>query len=105
MELVKHLLSVISLCALLALVWADGTQTATKVILGGEWFTTTTTGESGVYLMKDFKDKVLEPILPRPLKGFYGALSCQSIGLIVIIVFIPQGVLPVISTPTIPRLW
>ena len=38
-------------------------KTATKIVLGGEWFTETTTGEKGGYLMSDFKDKVFEPII------------------------------------------
>jgi hypothetical protein len=40
-----------------------GSKTATKIVLGGEWFTETTTGEKGGYLMSDFKDKVFEPII------------------------------------------
>ena len=51
------------LCAILAIALSDVTQTATKVILGGEWFSTTTMGESGGYLMSDFKTKVFEPII------------------------------------------
>jgi hypothetical protein len=44
-------------------VYADQSNTATKIVLGGEWFTSTTTGESNGYLMTDFKEKVFEPIL------------------------------------------
>ena len=44
-------------------VYANHSETATKIILGGEWFTTTTTGESNGYLMSDFKEKVFNPIL------------------------------------------
>ena len=46
-------------------VTADESKTAVKVVLGGEWFTSTTTGETNGYLMSDFKTKVLEPILKR----------------------------------------
>ena len=56
-------LTVVSLVCAIALVWDDTSKTASKIILGGEWFTTTTAGESGGYLMKDFKDKVIKPIL------------------------------------------
>ena len=63
MEPVGRLLTLFGLFALLDIAWSVVTQTATKVILGGEWFTTATTGESGGYLMKDFKDKVFEPII------------------------------------------
>ena len=54
---------VISLLWLAIFVYADQSNTATKIVLGGEWFTSTTTGESNGYLMTDFKEKVFEPIL------------------------------------------
>jgi hypothetical protein len=37
---------------------SDESNTAVKVILGGEWFTSTTTGEANGYLILDFKTKV-----------------------------------------------
>ena len=40
---------------------SDESKTAVKVVLGGEWFTTT--GEANGYLISDFKTKILEPIL------------------------------------------
>ena len=43
----------------------DNSKTAVKVVLGGKWFSSTTTGEANGYLMSDFKDKVLEQILKR----------------------------------------
>ena len=54
---------VISLLWLAIFVYADQSNTATKIVLGGEWFTSTTTVESNGYLMTDFKEKVFEPIL------------------------------------------
>ena len=50
-------------CWLAIFCYADTSKTATKIVLGGEWFTETTTGEKGGYLMSDFKDKVFEPII------------------------------------------
>ena len=52
-----------SILCFATLVYADQSNTATKIVLGGEWFTSTTTGESNGYLMTDFKEKVFEPIL------------------------------------------
>ena len=55
-----------ALCLLVGvmIVLSDTYQsTATKVVLGGEWFSSTSTGESGGYLMTDFKTKVFEPIV------------------------------------------
>ena len=52
-------------------VTADESKTAVKVVLGGEWFTSTTTGEANGYLMSDFKTKVLEPILKRIANHVY----------------------------------
>jgi hypothetical protein len=52
-----------SILWLATFVYADQSNTATKIVLGGEWFTSTTTGESNGYLMTDFKEKVFEPIL------------------------------------------
>jgi hypothetical protein len=52
------------ICWISVLCYADtSSKTATKIVLGGEWFTETTTGEKGGYLMSDFKDKVFEPII------------------------------------------
>ena len=52
-------------------VTADESKTAVKVVLGGEWFTSTTTGEANGYLMSDFKTKVLEQILKRNANHVY----------------------------------
>ena len=50
-------------CWLAMFCYTHTSKTATKIVLGGEWFTETTTGEKGGYLMSDFKDKVFEPII------------------------------------------
>ena len=50
---------------------ADQSNTATKIVLGGEWFTSTNTGESNGYLMTDFKEKVFEPIMKRIAQHVY----------------------------------
>ena len=50
---------------------ADQSNTATKIVLGGEWFTSTNTGESNGYLMTDFKEKVFEPIMRRIAQHVY----------------------------------
>ena len=41
----------------------DTPNSTTKIILGGEWFTSTNTGEDNGYLMTEFKDKFFEPII------------------------------------------
>ena len=52
------------ICWIGVLCYGDtSSKTATKIVLGGEWFTETTTGEKGGYLMSEFKDKVFEPII------------------------------------------
>ena len=57
-------LSALCLLVGVVIVLSDTYQsTATKVVLGGEWFSSTSTGESGGYLMTDFKTKVFEPIV------------------------------------------
>ena len=58
-----HLCKILLLAVLVTAVASDEAKTAVKVVLGGEWFTSTTTGEVNGYLMSDFKTKVLEPIL------------------------------------------
>ena len=50
---------------------SEESKTAVKVVLGGEWFTSTTTGEANRYLISDFKTKVLEPILKRIANHVY----------------------------------
>ena len=58
------MLSALFLLVGVVIVLSDTYQsTATKVVLGGEWFSSTSTGESGGYLMTDFKTKVFEPIV------------------------------------------
>ena len=61
LKVVKVLAAMVTLGALC---YGDtSSKTATKIVLGGEWFTETTTGEKGGYLMTEFKDKVFEPII------------------------------------------
>jgi hypothetical protein len=55
----KLLISVLWLTSVIA----DQSNTATKIVLGGEWFTSTNTGDNNGYLMTDFKEKVFEPIM------------------------------------------
>ena len=56
---IKLLINILWLTSVLA----DQSNTATKIVLGGEWFSSTNTGESKGYLMTDFKEKVFEPIM------------------------------------------
>ena len=60
---------------MIAGVTADESRTAVKIVLGGEWFTSTTTGETNGYLMSEFKMKVLEPILKNHLYSNHGEIS------------------------------
>ena len=53
----------INILWLATIVMADQSNTATKIVLGGEWFTSTNTGDGNGYLMTDFKEKVFEPIM------------------------------------------
>ena len=50
---------------------ADKTRAATQLILGGSWFTESDTGESGGYLMQDFREKVLNPLIHRIANHIY----------------------------------
>ena len=43
----------------------------TRIILGGEWFRETDTGEQNGYLMVEFKDKVFDPLMERVAKHIY----------------------------------
>ena len=61
--MMTHLCKVLMLAGMVTAVASDESKTAVKVALGGEWFTSTNTGEANGYLMPDFKTKVLEPIL------------------------------------------
>ena len=61
--MMTHLCKVLMLAVMVTAVASDESKTAVKVALGGEWFTSTNTGEANGYLMPDFKTKVLEPIL------------------------------------------
>ena len=51
------------------LVWtgayADTSKQATQVVLGGQWFSETETGEKNGYLMSEFKERVFDPIVTR----------------------------------------
>ena len=58
MELIMSRIVVMLGLLMVAGVTADESKTAVKVVLGGEWFTSTTTGEANGYLMSDFKTKV-----------------------------------------------
>ena len=68
---IKLLISILWLTSVLA----DQSNTATKIVLGGEWFTSTNTGESNGYLMTDFKEKVFEPIMKRVAQHVYDNYS------------------------------
>ena len=61
--IMTHMSKVLMLVLMITAVASNESKTAVKVVLGGEWFTSTTTGEANGYLMSDFKTKVFEPIL------------------------------------------
>ena len=50
---------------------ADKSREATQVILGGTWFSESDTGESNGYLMNDFREKVLNPLIRRIASHIY----------------------------------
>ena len=50
---------------------ADKSREATQVILGGSWFTESDMGESNGYLMNDFREKVLNPLIHRIASHIY----------------------------------
>ena len=50
---------------------ADKSREATQLILGGSWFTESDTGESNGYLMNDFREKVLNPLIHRIASHIY----------------------------------
>ena len=80
------------------IVQGDKTKEATRVILGGEWFRETQTGEENVYLMADFKSKVFDPIVQRIAKHVYenGAsldkLACFGGGILAWVVVVTVGI-------------
>ena len=49
----------------------DKTKEGTRVILGGEWFRETKTGEQNSYLMVEFKNKVFDPLMECVAKHIY----------------------------------
>ena len=52
-------------------IYGDKTKEGTRVILGGEWFRETETGEQNGYLMVEFKNKVFDPLMERVAKHIY----------------------------------
>ena len=74
----------LSLLIGVVIVLSDTNQsTATKVVLGGELFSSTSMGESGGYLMTDFKSKVFELIIkyaiPISLPSSFPKPACPVI--------------------------
>ena len=57
---------------------ASYTSNVVQVVLGGNWFSTNKLGESGGYLMSDFKSKIFEPLVNRVAQKIFENEQRQS---------------------------
>ena len=81
----------------------DKSKQATQVVLGGQGFSETDTGENNGYLIAEFKDKVFDPIVTRIATHVYnsGALlnnlewagGVMMAGLVIISIIVAYGYL------------
>ena len=58
-----------------------------QVVLGGNWFFTDKQGESGGYLMSDFKSKIFEPLVNRVAQKIFENEPRQSANFWVIVLW------------------
>ena len=49
----------------------SSSQSATQIVLGGSWFSKSSVGTSGGYMIAHWRSKVLDPIMSRVAEMFW----------------------------------